>query len=104
MVRRALRVKKKRDFNDREELRGIIRRQAKEIKELKKQLGRLNKTTNRLVTEDLNFHTEIEPTLEVEDKNTKRAKCLKCGKPVVEIDMGIKQVHMCKHCGHKRVL
>lgn len=99
------RVRRKRTFNDREELRGIIRKQSKEIKELKKQLGRLNKATNRLVTEDLSFHVEEEdPLAPPAVRDAGKPKCVKCGKPVIEVDMGIKLVHLCKHCGHKKVI
>lgn len=89
--------RKKRETD--ESLRGLLRQQRSEIKHLKKQLGRSQKQNRR------NLETDFSPELEVVNEVVNTLQCNKCGcKKVVEIDIGIKMYHMCKGCGHRKVI
>lgn len=93
---------KPKDSSEVEYLRGINRQLTRQIKNLKKQVGRGTKEIKRLAEGlEPDLEDEIEqPVLHtVENPDT----CPQCTKEIVIIDLGKRLLHNCKACGYRKV-
>lgn len=82
-----------------EELRGIIRQQAKRIKNLSKQKSRAEKLANKAI----DYTTPDEPELIDETPINPDLSCSKCGKHDIKvIDLKIRLIYICQDCGQRK--
>ena len=86
---------------DLEELRGQNRLLRKKIKALEKQLGRAKKATKRAIDLSTESYDDGEDVALPENYTP----CIKCGRPVVEVDLGKRKLDLCKNpaCAYRSV-
>lgn len=81
-----------------EHLRGVIRSQKAEIRNLKKQLGASNKLARRYVAETQENEWD-EPVAETERAD----RCPECSKGTIStVDLGVRSMDVCALCSYRR--
>ena len=95
---------KKRERNETEYLRGLVRELKAEVRNLKKQAGRHNKKLRgyeQLVSED-----EPEANSDIQDLfKLGKPRCPDCQSDDMEIvDLGIRELSVCYGCGYRKAI
>lgn len=91
---------KSKDRSEAEYLRGIVRQLKSENRNLKKQLGLVSKK-NRQYENNLSDHSEFELEEMEEEFIEAREKCPKCKADIEVLEIGNRDVRICKDCGYR---
>jgi formamidopyrimidine-DNA glycosylase len=89
---------KKPERSELEYLRAENRRLNKQVNELKKNINRATKLSNRFVQE---VEEQLDDTITHEQVWTKKNNCPNCNGELIMSDLGIRSLYICKDCPYR---